>query len=403
MSIWNKTWVMALSVLLCSPAIAQQQADELDAKVHEAEQRLVEQEAELVEFERRREVHLVERETARAEALHEMHRVRAELERVMRNENIEVEIRIREAEASMVEAAQHMAELSSRQLPRVAMIERIIRTGHGPVLGITIGTNGSAEPVAGVTIRGISPGGAAGESGLRAGDVITSINNESLTADNDSEANEILLDFMRGVEEGDELAVEYLRNGRAMTVDVKPRPVQGGVFAFDFSSRDFTVPEVHIAPDDHMFSRILWVSGGGGLGDMEIVQLTEGLGRYFGTDEGLLIVRAPDNKEWKLQDGDVIRSIDGRKPTTVNHAMRILGSYESGETVNIEIMRDKRKQTISFEVPDNHRSALAPVVAPHALAAPSVIVVPKVLSAPEVIEIPAAPAAIVVPFPAERI
>jgi PDZ domain-containing secreted protein len=136
---------------------------------------------------------------------------------------------------------------------------------------------------------------------------------------------------------------------------------------------------------------------------MEIVQLTEGLGRYFGTDEGLLIVRAPDNKEWKLQDGDVIRSIDGRKPTTVNHAMRILGSYESGETVNIEIMRDKRKQTISFEVPDNHRSALAPVVAPHALAAPSVIVVPKVLSAPEVIEIPAAPAAIVVPFPAERI
>ncbi|MFP6815396.1 MAG: PDZ domain-containing protein, partial [Pseudomonadales bacterium] len=297
MSIWNKTWVMVLSVLLCSPAIAQQHADELDAKVREAEQRLVEQEAELVEFERRREVHLVESEAERAEALHEMHRVRAELERVMRNENIEVEIRIRETEASMVEAAQHMAELSSRQLSRVAMIERIMRTGHGPVLGITIDTNGSAEPVAGVTIRGISPGGAAEESGLRAGDVITAINNESLTADNDSGANEILLDFMRGVEEGDELAVEYLRNGRAMTVDVKPRPVQGGVFAFDFNSRDFTVPEVHIAPDDHMFSRILWISGGGGLGDMEIVQLTEGLGRYFVTDEGLLIVRAPDNKE----------------------------------------------------------------------------------------------------------
>ena len=319
MSIWKKTWVMAMLVMLCSPAFAQEDVDELDEKM-------------------------------------------------------------REAEALLAKAAQHVAELSSRQLPRVAMIERIMRGGHGPVLGVTIGADDNDDPVAGVTILGVSPGGAAEESGLRSGDVITSVNSESLTADNNREANEKLLDFMQGVEEGDELTIEYLRNGRALTTELAPRPVRGGVFAFEFDGRDFTLPDIHVAPNIKNFNRFVWMSGGSGLGDMEIVQLTERLGSYFGTDEGLLIVRAPKNKDLKLQDGDVIQSIDGRKPTSVNHAMRILGSYQSGETLKIEIMRDKRKQTISIEVPDNRRSSVAPpavpVVAP--VAAPKVQVVRKV-------------------------
>lgn len=375
MSIWKKTWVMAMLVMLCSPAFAQEDVDELDEKMREAEQRLIENEAEKAEAVRDREMRRAERQYERAEFARELEMQRAERERVMRDETIEVEIRMREAEASLAEAAQHVAELSSRQLPRVAMIERIMRGGHKPVLGVTIGADDNDDPVAGVTILGVSPGGAAEESGLRSGDVITSVNNESLTADNNEEANEKLLDFMQGVEEGDELTVEYLRNGRTRTTELAPRPVRGGVFAFDFDGRDFTVPEIHVAPNMENFNRFFWISGGSGLGDMEIVQLTERLGSYFGTNEGLLIVRAPKNEDLKLQDGDVIQSIDGRKPTSVNHAMRILGSYQSGETVKIEIMRDKRKQTISIEVPDNRRSSVAP---PAVLPAIAPVAAPKV-------------------------
>ncbi len=403
MSIWKKTWVMTMLVMLCLPAIAQENADELDEKMREAELRLIENEAERAEARGEIEFQRAEHQLERAEALREIERVRAEFQRVMQDENIEVEFRMREAEASLAEAAQHVAELSSRQLPRVAMIERIIRTGHGPVLGVTIGADDNDDPVAGVTILGISPGGAAEESGLRAGDVITSINSESLTADNNEEANEKLLDFMQGVEEGDELTVEYLRNGKTLTTELEPRPVRGGVFAFDFDGRDFTVPEIHVSQNYTNFDRFLWVSGGNGLGDMEIVQLTERLGSYFGTDEGLLVVRAPKNKDLKLQDGDVIQSIDGRKPTSVNHAMRILGSYQSGETVKIEIMRDKRRQTISIDVPDNHRSAVAPLAVPKALVAPNVLVAPN---APRTVAVPkvlAVPKVKVVTVPAERI
>ena len=93
---------------------------------------------------------------------------------------------------------------------------------------------------------------------------------------------------------------------------------------------------------------------------MELVKLTDRLGSYFGTDDGLLVVRAPEDDELQLEDGDVIINIDGRSPTSVSHAMRILGSYESGEELKIEIMRDKRKRKITLEVPDNRQSSGQP-------------------------------------------
>ncbi len=344
-------------VALCVPAIAQEDA-ELEAKMREAERRLVESRQEM------------------EEAARDMERQRAERERLIRDENVEVEIRMREAEAALAEAAQQVAELSRRNLPRVAMIERIMQGGDRPVLGITIGLGDGDDPVEGVTILGISPGGAAGEAGLRAGDIITSINDESLTADSASEANEKLLDFMQGVEEGDELEVEYLRNGKTQTVEVEPRPASG-VFAFNFGGRDFTVPDVTVMPPTaRHFNRYMWFGGDRGFGDMEMVKLTERLGSYFGTDEGILIVRAPENEELKLQDGDVILAIDRRKPTSVQHATRILGSYQSGETVNIEIMRDKRKRTVSIDIPDNRQSFAAPHPAPKVRVIPGVKVIP---------------------------
>ena len=95
-----------------------------------------------------------------------------------------------------------------------------------------------------------------------------------------------------------------------------------------------------------------------------MITLTERLGKYFATDKGLLVVRAPDDDNLKLQDGDVIKSIDGREPKSVSHAMRILGSYQSGEQLQLKIMRDKRKQTLKIEMPDNRRGSWMPNLIP---------------------------------------
>lgn len=281
-----------------------------------------------------------------------------------REAQIEVEVRMREAEQRLADAARQVADLSMSRLPRVARMEQIIRAGRGPVLGVTISADDNESPVPGVEIQGVSPGGAADDAGLRAGDVITSVNGEQLTAANNEKANLKLLDFMQGVEEGDTLDIEYLRNGKTAATEVHPRPIDGNVFAFGFDGGNFSMPGVPIAPNAPNVDSFVWTMHGDGFGDMELVQLTERLGQYFGTDAGLLVVRAPENDDLKLEDGDVILNIDGRAPTSVSHAMRILGSYESGEELTLEIMRDKRKREIALIIPDRRQGSRGKSLAP---------------------------------------
>ena len=341
MSITKPLLALLTVAIVSAPVFAQESEEELEARMREAEMQLAAQEA--------------------AEAAREM-------AAASQLASEEAEVRMYEAERRLAEAARQVADLSMAQLPRMERLERMIRAGRGPVLGIMI-SPGSEQPVEGVEILAVTPGGAAEEAGLLSGDVITSVNGEPLTAESGMAANEKLLDFMSGVEEGDELEVEFLRGSDADKVTLKPRPASN-VYAFSFDGRDFKMPEAGVAPQMKQFENFVWMSHDDGFGDMELVALTERLGSYFGASEGLLVVRAPDNEELKLEDGDVILNIDGRTPKSVSHAMRILGSYQAGESLEIEIMRDKRKRTIEIEIPDNRQSQFRPSAFPLAPEGP---------------------------------
>lgn len=272
-----------------------------------------------------------------------------ELERVMRREMVDVEVEMRDAESRLAEAARRVAELSSRRLQNVPTSVWSTSFSSGPVLGISIGPATVDEgPVEGVEVLAVSPGGAAAEAGLRARDVITAVNGESLSAATSGEANQALLDFMAGVEEGDVIDVEYLRAGKSATLEVAPRQISPQVFSFGGGGPMRVQPPNVVAPMDSS----IFILDDGGWGDMEMVKLTEDLGRYFGTSDGMLVVRAPREDGYELKDGDVILDIDGRKPTSVRHAVRILGSYQHGETLKVRIMRDQRSRTLEIEVPE---------------------------------------------------
>ena len=123
-----------------------------------------------------------------------------------------------------------------------------------------------------------------------------------------------------------------------------------------------------------------WVFAGNGLGNMELVELNKGLGRYFGADSGLLVVSAPESNDLQLQDGDVIQSIDGRKPSSVKHGLQILGSYQAGEKLELQIMRDKKRKTLTVEMPDGRSSMLFnPFTAP---VLPAAVPMPERAPAP---------------------
>ena len=295
----------------------------------------------------------------------------AEATRAAESREAEIEKKLFEAERRMAEAAREIAEMTRDRLPEIERRFQYIADGR-PRLGVNIGEENSDGPVAGVKIVGVSPGTAADDAGLRTGDVITAINGDSMSADSAREAGRLVLDFMEGVEEGDILEIEYIRDGKVGSVEVEPRPVDIRAYAFGGVPRDFSMPQVpqmHVTPEVVEKFRFAWA--GNVWADMELVELNEGLGKYFGTDTGVLVVSAPESDALQLEDGDVIVSIDGREPTSVRHAMRILGSYQAGESLEIQILREKKKRTLEVDVPDNRQGMnWEPHVEPVPAAAP---------------------------------
>ena len=85
---------------------------------------------------------------------------------------------------------------------------------------------------------------------------------------------------------------------------------------------------------------------------MELASITPKLGAYFGASDGVLVVQAPENAAFKLEDGDVIQTIDGRKPEDGAHALRILRSYKSGEKLTSSVLRQRKPLTLAVVMPD---------------------------------------------------
>jgi S1-C subfamily serine protease len=262
----------------------------------------------------------------------------------------ELERKLDDARERLEEASREVAELSA-QLGVTAANEVMHYNfgGRRAMIGINMDDpKGDGE---GVLIEGVTPGGPAEQAGLRAGDVIVSMNGKALTKDEEGSAQRKVMDIMRDVDPGDEVSLEYERDGKKSSVTVVTDEMDPEAFGFAFGQgMDHLMhnledlPAIVNLPNLHDFNS-RW-------GDMEMVTLTSGLGEYFGTDKGILIVRAPKNKEIPLEDGDVILRIDGRTPTSPGHALRILHSYQGGEHLSIDIVRKQHPMTVEVDLPE---------------------------------------------------
>lgn len=223
----------------------------------------------------------------------------------------------------------------------------------------------------GLELVSVTPDGPAEKAGLEVGDVLVSVNGENLVVDDYGELD-VLLDELSGVEVGDEVSIAYLRNGQeneATVVAERREPfmwqnvIEGEDFAAHFSEamEDFEVriEDMKTNMDDMHFSldagpnvvidRVFSVSG---LHELELVSINEGLGNYFGTEQGVLVLEAPVENDWQLKAGDVILSINGNEADSPSRALRMLRSQEPGDMVDLEIMRDKNRENLSVTVPE---------------------------------------------------
>ena len=83
-----------------------------------------------------------------------------------------------------------------------------------------------------------------------------------------------------------------------------------------------------------------------------MVKLNPDLGDYFGTRRASCGSSAGGFNA-RLKGGDVILSIGTRKPSSPEQAMRILRSYDEGESVTMDVLRKQKHVNVTWKVPNN--------------------------------------------------
>jgi len=254
----------------------------------------------------------------------------------------DLEARLADARARLEQAAHEVAELSS-ELGGPLVNKFMVFDGFQSraMLGVQLDPESGNE---GAKIQEVSPGGPAQEAGLRVGDVITQINGTDIKGDRTARQ---VVRSMRKIEPESKVNVRVTRDGKSQDFVVTTRRSQ----SFVGMNQPFIGPFPPFPPGEPpgvtTFGPVMIH---GALGQMELATLTPQLGRYFGTDKGVLVVRAP--KDFKLEDGDVIVAIDGREPTSGSHATRILASYQPGEKISIKVMRQHKAIDVETTLPE---------------------------------------------------
>jgi len=237
------------------------------------------------------------------------------------------------------------------------MFQMDLRRGRMGI-NVDLRADGARDSI-GARVAGVTPGGPADRAGVQTGDIVTRLNGTRLVTtgqgdDDDltSRPAERLLRIASRLEPGDTVRLDLRRGAQTVqaTLVAEATDMDRVVERMRVPMMD---PGMMMGPDgpggaDRM--RVMtWNNTGPS--DLELVAVNAGLGDYFGTTEGLLVVSIGSDTALGLRAGDVIQQIGGRRPQSPAHAMRILATYEPGEDVRFDIMRQKRRATVNGHVP----------------------------------------------------
>ena len=282
--------------------------------------------------------------------------------------------------------AQQLAELSTRLGTQQSQMWFSTRQRRG-VIGLQLDPTSGRD---GARILEVSPGGPAAQAGLRPGDVIVKLDETEI---HDAHSARFVAERMRHVQPGHPVHLRVLRDGKPREFDVtagsSPELAFGSAFSGPGPVVRVPMPDLSALGSLGYFQQLEAQVAG-----MELATLTPALGRYFGTDHGVLVLRAPAGDAFHLQDGDVILAIDGREPSSGAHATRILRSYQPGEHITLKILRQKAPQTLTVTLPEQPRSGWPGGIYPqHGPVPPAVPAMPAVPATPAMPPTPPTPAA----------
>lgn len=287
-----------------------------------------------------------------------------------------------QARTELARAARRVAELSGAThatAPMVHFEQQLIRR---PVLGVLL----APDPEAGVRITGVTPDGAAAKAGVKSGDRLLSVDG-TLLADADADLRVAKARKLLGsLDTGTPVKLAYARNGRNATLSVTPQvnervfvwngeapralatPMSPGGGVHELASIDIETLRHALPPGvaPQLRTEIIRMGADDLCKDkpcnlpmlveafrwngLNLASVDAQLGRYFGTDRGVLVLSAGEDLSG-LQPGDVIQRIDGKAVATPREAMDALRARPADSAVAVEYLRDRRTANAQVKVP----------------------------------------------------
>lgn len=241
---------------------------------------------------------------------------------------------------------------------------QILSTRRG-LMGITVSIEPEPTDSIGALVDAVTPGSPASRSGIRTGDVILRVNGQGLAAlarqHGKASPGMVLVELSAGMDAGDTARLEYRRGTAVRRADVvlEPMPQFISRVPFEMEWRGQLTP-LPRDPSQVVEAEPPWVgpnSPGGAImlyrtrmAELELAPMNPGLGQYFGTPRGVLVINVPDGSRLNLRPGDVVLSVDGRRVASPDQLFRVLLSYGNGEELSLEIMRMKRREVVTGRV-----------------------------------------------------
>jgi S1-C subfamily serine protease len=261
-------------------------------------------------------------------------------------------------------------EGASGRIERVLSPNAFVRVGplHSrPSLGVVVDMRAGASDSIGARIESVTPGGPADRAGVRSGDIITRIGGKALVQSTSvgaglgamqSQPGLRLIEFSARLAPNDTVALQ-LRRGRSVrnvrlvtepqrTVTYWRQPIAGSneQMAVELQQRYEVLKSVEpmITQRDEPLTGTFYDRWP--LAALQLAPLNAELGQYFGISDGILVISVPRSSGLRLRGGDVILRVDGRTPASPVHLLRILQSYDSAEQVRLDIVRNRKRETI---------------------------------------------------------
>lgn len=221
--------------------------------------------------------------------------------------------------------------------------------------------------------------------GILVGDIVKKIGNVDMIKNSDNKIREF--NKVPKFKEGEIVEVVVERAGQTITFDVQARLLDksamtidlksnGGnhfewveklhkngdiasnikVMVFDGKDGEFKLNEddIHMVFPEKLGKMKFFVSDGKSTSKLlgknhEMSSLSDGLGKYFGTKGGVLVLHVDASNAFSLKDGDVIKSINNNEVDSPKDVVKQLINADEQENIQIEVIRNKRNKTLKYE------------------------------------------------------